>query len=349
MRGKTKLFFAGVIKNQWSSCWQRYDILRSKKLEVKAFANDEYYGVNFLVSRLYKIFFNDFVPKSNIEKYNFDLLKEVLEFQPNIVWLEWPLLLKRATLSELKAKLPNSIVVSFQDDNPFGHNSESEKWKWKYFLNTLDLFDLNFVKRTSDITEYKKRGAKQTELFMHGYYGNFFHPIENTDKKFAVSFVGTALDKRIIYIKNILKPLKNELIVFGDRWDRHFFYYLYKDNFKRTVYTNEYAKVISQSKISLGFVSSHNLDEYSNRTFEIPACRGFILAERTQKHMELYEEGKEAEYFSSQEECLDKINFYKKNDSLREKIAEKGYSRCISSYNLSNRIDEALDIIKKYL
>jgi len=349
MRDKTKLFFAGVIKNQWSSCWQRYDILRSKNLEVKAFSNDEYYDINFLVSKLNKIFFDDFVPRSNIGKYNTDLLDEILEFKPNIIWLEWPLLLERATLSEIKAKLPNCILISFQDDNPFGHRSESEKWKWKYFLNTLDLYDLNFVKRTSDIKEYKKRGAKQTELFMHGYYWNFFHPIENTYKKYSVSFVGTALDKRITYIKNILGPLKNDLTVFGDRWDRHLFYYLYKDNFNRAVYIHEYAKVISQSKISLGFVSSYNLDEYSNRTFEIPACRGFFLAERTPKHSELYEEGKEAEYFSSAEECLDKINFYKKNDFKREKIAENGHNHCISSYSLCDRIDEALNKINKFL
>lgn len=349
MDNKIKLFFAGIIKNAWSTSWQRYDILKSKDLDVMAFANDKYYNVNFLVTKFQKIFFNEFTTKGNIYKYNSDLMKKILEFKPNIVWFEWPLLLKRATMEKLKMELPQSLFISFQDDNPFGPKSESEKWKWKYFIDTLDLYDLNFVKRESDIVEYKRRGAKQTELFMHGYFGKFFYPFENVCKKFNVSFIGTALDNRIIYIEKLLKSLRKDLKVFGNRWDRHLFYYLFKNNFNKAVYAQEYAKVVSQSKISLGFVSSLNKDEYSCRTFEIPACRGFFLAERTPKHLDLYEEGKEAEYFSSVEECLDKINFYKKNDSIREKIAGKGHHRCISSYSLNDRIGEALIKINKLL
>ena len=70
MDNKIKLFFAGIIKNPWSTSWQRYDILKSKDLDVMAFANDRYYNVNFLVSKFHKIFFNQFTTKNNIYKYN---------------------------------------------------------------------------------------------------------------------------------------------------------------------------------------------------------------------------------------------------------------------------------------
>jgi len=75
--------------------------------------------------------------------------------------------------------------------------------------------------------------------------------------------------------------------------------------------------VIWDSRISLGFVCSGNHDEFTHRTFEIPGSGGFLLAERTPKHQELYEEGKEAEFFASAEECASKIEFYLRNEEPR--------------------------------
>ena len=46
------------------------------------------------------------------------------------------------------------------------------------------------------------------------------------------------------------------------------------------------------------------------RTFEIPASKGFMLHEKSEEVMDFFEEGKEAEYFSSPEEVLDKLKFY---------------------------------------
>lgn len=82
------------------------------------------------------------------------------------------------------------------------------------------------------------------------------------------------------------------------------------------------------------------------RTFEIPACGGFLLAERTPTHLELFEEGKEAEFFSTVEECADKSRFYTRNEPARSKIARQGYRRCIASdYSLGGQLSHALQRI----
>jgi spore maturation protein CgeB len=100
---------------------------------------------------------------------------------------------------------------------------------------------------------------------------------------------------------------------------------------------------VSGSKISLGFVSSSNHDEYSLRTFEIPACKGFFLGERTDKHRELFEEGKEAEFFGSEDECSDKIRFYLSHERERDRVAQAGYDRCVKSdYSLHRRLRDAI-------
>ena len=60
---------------------------------------------------------------------------------------------------------------------------------------------------------------------------------------------------------------------------------------------DDYRKTICSSKIVLGFLRKVNADTQTSRTFEIPACGGFMLMERTENQQRLFEEGKEAEYF----------------------------------------------------
>ena len=69
-------------------------------------------------------------------------------------------------------------------------------------------------------------------------------------------------------------------------------------------------------------------DQHTTRTFEIPACGSLLLADRTEEHQEFFEEGKEAEFFDSCDELLDKLKFYCSNEAARKRIADGGYKRC---------------------
>ena len=53
--------------------------------------------------------------------------------------------------------------------------------------------------------------------------------------------------------------------------------------------------------------------------------------------------GKEAEFFASCEELLDKVKFYCSNESARKRIAEGGYKRCNEGgYAYVHRLSDAL-------
>lgn len=109
------------------------------------------------------------------------------------------------------------------------------------------------------------------------------------------------------------------------------------------IFEERYARAVAGSRIALGLVREICPDEHTTRTFEIPAIGGFMLADRTNEHLELFEEGKEAEYFGSDEEYRDKVRFYLANDEARGCIARAGHQRCISSgYSYDDRIRVAL-------
>ncbi len=51
-------------------------------------------------------------------------------------------------------------------------------------------------------------------------------------------------------------------------------------------------------------------DEFVHKSFEIAGCGGFLLAERSEGHMQRFREDEEAVFFSTIEECVEKVRRY---------------------------------------
>jgi len=105
---------------------------------------------------------------------------------------------------------------------------------------------------------------------------------------------------------------------------------------------------VKGSKIALCFLAKIYPDQITYRTFEVPACGGFMLAQRTAEQLRFFAEGREAAYFSNQAEMLDKIRFYLDHVDLRKKIAAAGLRRCRLGHNThQDRVAQILDFVRK--
>jgi len=344
-----KIFFSGCIASSAMSGWQRFHALKDLGHQVIPFEQSDFLNRASL-KRPLRFMLRRFYDQSVLDAFNRDILEALVRSRPQVAWLEWPMVLSRETLVEAARRLPGCWFVSFQDDNPFGSRA-GEHERWRLFLEAIPQYHLHFVKRATDVCEFQRRGAKAVRRFMHGFYEPLFRPIpvESIPEVMRqdVSFVGSPLDHRVGVISELLSRHRLPLRVYGDRWHRTSSYYRHRACFRSAAFGDDYVRVICGSRICLGFVSSSNLDEYSMRTFEVPACKGFFLAERTPTHQELFVEGKEAEFFSSADECADKIRFYLENETVRARVAGQGYRRCVDSgYNLHKRLAEAVDQIQ---
>lgn len=342
-----RIFFQGALAGQGMSGWQRCAALRSLGFEVVPLCQ-----VDFLrraQPRSWQRWLTGAgFGESVVREFNDTWLRMVTGAKPDLCWLEWPRLLRRETIAAARARLPECVFAAFYDDNPFG-GRVAESWQWKIFFEAIPEYDLHLVKRPSDLEALRERGARRSELFMHGYFEEIFHPRARPGTAaYPVTFVGTALDHRVAFIHQLIAREKLPLTVFGNRWDRSGFFHLHRGHFQPEVIAESYADVLRGSRVSLAFVSSSNRDEYSMRTFEIPACGGFMLAERTATHLALFEEGKEAEFFSSVEECAEKARFYLSDEPARARVAQAGHRRCLESdYSLRRRLREALAAIEQ--
>ncbi|HYH13612.1 MAG TPA: glycosyltransferase [Flavisolibacter sp.] len=244
--------------------------------------------------------------------YNHRLLqKAILELarqvNPGIIWFEWPRELNVSLLKKLKNLGSKPILISFQDDNPWG-DRKLDKWMWKEYFKLIPYFDMHLIKRKGDAEFLKRHGAKDCKIWRHGIYSPLFHPsIGSHEKKYPVSFVGTCFDKRKELIGYLLE--KNIPIhVFGNRWkQRSNLTNKYPEYFHPAVEGEAYADVLRHSQISLGLVSQSNKDEWTMRSYEVPGCGGLIVAEKTNFHEQIFSDGVDALLFSSPEDCSNKL------------------------------------------
>ena len=109
-------------------------------------------------------------------------------------------------------------------------------------------------------------------------------------------------------------------------------------------------KAYSISKIGLNLtVNDNDIDKKPQmklRIFEIPASKTFLLTEYIDDLENYFEIGKEIETFKTIEEAKDKIDFYLKNDSARENIANAGYQRFLRDHTSRIRLNNIINQIE---
>ena len=103
-----------------------------------------------------------------------------------------------------------------------------------------------------------------------------------------------------------------------------------------------YRRALNSFAINLGFLRKINRDLQTTRSMEIPACGGFMLAERTEEHRALLQEDAEAVYFSSTEELIRKTKFYLDNEPIRKQIALNGLRRVTATYTYEAQLASVL-------
>ena len=89
------------------------------------------------------------------------------------------------------------------------------------------------------------------------------------------------------------------------------------------------------ASICLGFLSHQNRDLHTRRSVEIPACGGLLCAERTSEHQLLYEEGVEALFWDTAEECAKKCKKILADSQLNHSVRSAS-SRRIREMGVGN-------------
>jgi spore maturation protein CgeB len=302
---------------------------------------------------------------SVVNKINHSVLERARHVRPDLIWCEKQEYLRIETLAALRQM--GARLVHFTPDPYF-----SLVWKRTPLMdNAMGWFDVLVYCKSYEREQYRQLGRPLIYMPL-GYCDEVHRPRPSGDPRWkcAVGFLG-GWEPRREHLLHCIAAAGIDLKIRGGYWEflrdgkwalrRQVIlsqlagsdtFRIHRDDLLAhawqggEVYGDDYAHALTGAKIGLGLLRKVCPDQHTTRTFEIPACGSMLLADRTDEHRTLFEEGNEAEFFGSTEELVDKTKFYCSNDSVRMRIARAGFERCLKSrYAYIHRLSATLSAL----
>ena len=321
---KMKILYAGTLTLNDTALYRLWALERLGATVIP-FSSSGYESKNPLVR---KVLFR-LSAGPGVDRLNADVLRIAAAEKPDIFWADKMLWIRPSTLDRLRAM--GIVTISYMIDNPFGTRRDPG---WRLYRKDIPFYDLHVVQRDKNIADYREHGARDVIKIQTAYEPTLnFPPPEgwsDRDCNREVSFIGTPYDDRATTLTRLSVDAGFDVSVSGNarQWRRA----LDADAFARIfrigeLFRDEYREAIWRSKINLSFLTHSNQDEFVHKSFEIAGCGGFLLAERSEGHMQRFVEDDEAVFFSTYEELVEKIRRYLPDEAARRRIAAAGRAR----------------------
>lgn len=262
----------------------------------------------------------------------------------DVLWIDKGITIEPKLLGVISRRRGGPIIAGYSPDEMTAAHNYTRR-----FLRGLTHYDIFFTTKSYITDELKSMGCNNVEFVANAFDPSLHRPmiVSSADRDRLggrVGFIGDYETQRAASMERLVAsgiPVR----VWGPNWDKAKQSEKEKLNIEyKGVWKEDYARAICAFDINLGFLKKSNRDQQTTRSVEVPACGGFLLAERTDEHLGLFKEGAEAEFFQSDEELIDKCKKYLHNDTARKKIAEAGHRRALESgYSNIDRLKWMLD------
>lgn len=259
-----------------------------------------------------------------------------------MLWVEQGGTLSARTLREAKRLCPHMVRVHYCSDDCFG----ACRAHFRRYRATIPHYDVHFVPIDENVPQYLAAGARRVLRLRRGFCPDVHRPMDLTDQE------RKRLGSEVVFIGHWEQQRERDLAaliaagvptrIFGKprHWRRGRFWKQITPHFEpRELWGDDYAGALSACKIGLCFLSQWNNDRANSRMFEIPACGAFMLCQRNEENVHAFDEGREAEFFGTPDELVDKARHYLAHPDQRKRIAAAGYDRCRrSGYDYVSRM-----------
>jgi spore maturation protein CgeB len=226
---------------------------------------------------------------------------------------------------------------------------------------TFRLYDYFFTTKSFQLPFLRERlGIERVQFLPHGYSCFVHYPrfkrVSEIDYLTDCLYIGTYSRYKAHWLERIACKLPNlKLAVGGSGWRKP----AKNTPLERFVLGfpllgDQYSRALQAARINLAIhlgptaCSNGWQDLVSTRTFEIPACKGFMLHADNVELRDLFEPGKEIDVFRSEEELCEKITFYLARPDLRREMIERAYMRAVPAYSYNARAKVIADTIVRH-
>lgn len=259
------------------------------------------------------------------------LLEEARKFAPQVVLIVMGFHISPQTLQAIKRET-GAVLINYATDDPF-----NERTSPRNVREAIPLYDVYACTKRATMDDVARAGCRNVQYIRFGYHPSVHFaeaPATAEERnRFAadVAFVGEGDGDRLPFFKTLMKAIPDlNLALYGGLWDLSPTLRRYH---RGTVRGRDFRLALGSAKIAVNLVRVQNRDDHVMRSFEGPACGAFMLNERTEEHLALFAEGREAAYFESPEELVEKTRYYLNNDAEREQIRKAGWKRTTTGGN----------------
>jgi hypothetical protein len=292
-------------------------------------------------------------PAGLVDRLNRDIVAALAEFRPALTYFIQGRYVRAETAAA--ARQYGQVVLYCNDDmyNPANRT--------RTVGDLIKAVDCITTTKSFNVAEFARAGARRVIYLPNAFDPKIHFPAKLAPEErgvFAgdIVFIGTFRSERADYLARVADAVGEDVMnVWGGGWHkmsrpsfwrrRQSWARLRRSIRGRELWGEDMGKALQANKIALGLLYHANRDLHSSRSFEIPACGGFMLAERTVEHQEYFAEDREAVYFDTFDEMMDKIRYYLRHDAPRTRIAAAGYRRCLESgYRY---VDRARELVRR--
>lgn len=346
-----------LVAGDWHSELHEQAVFRALRQlgqDVICFPWHSYFEPAGLVSRLTLPLFklqNRYVLGPVVRRLNSDLVACASAEQPDVVFCYRGSHVFPGTLRQLRKVSPASILVAYNNDDPF--SPHYPRWVWRHFLAGIPEYDLVLAYRGRNLDDFRRAGARRVNLLRSWYIPERNRPVvlsqEDKDRYSCdVTFIGHyESDGRLDYLREVVRSgFQLRLWGPGYEWDAVLegIPELRSQVPVALVWGDDYNKAVSGAKIALCFLSKLNRDTYTRRCFEIPASGTFFFSEYSDDLSSLFTEGVDAEFFRSLEEFRGKLRRYLAEDeAARTRVAKAGHLRVLrDGHDVRSRMQDLI-------
>ncbi len=279
--------------------------------------------------------------------YNEGILAAARMVEPQVFVTVKGSMITRETLEELR-RMRVGTVMYYPDYNfAFADVDQASFEDYDLFV-TSKSFQVDYLKR--------RLGADRVAFVHHGYCDLTHRPAHDPIAPVTdVLYVGNYSPEKERWL-SALKRLVPEidLRIVGFRWE------VAKDAALRPhvhghgLVGDNYARAIQLARINIALHGDRKEPEgwqdlVSTRTFEIPACKGFMLHIDNTEIRTLFEPDTEIGVFATPEELAQSVRRYLAEPELRRAMTERAFARAVPAYGYAARAGSLDALIAKRL
>ena len=259
----------------------------------------------------------------NISKFQNYLIKTFRNYNPDLIFFGHTRNISKDTINEFK-DLNSKIILSQWNEDPIMKSLTYSKKNIENIANYSDIVDHNFITTHPSILKNQIKNISNFHFF--------FVPVDKNIECFDVSKkkpikdlfyamshgVNRAIlkkgknDTRIHFLNNLIKKLEN------------IDYDFYGFQNKEPIWGNDFYKALINSKMGLNLSRGLPTKYYTSNRIASLMGNGLLTFVDKKTQLDDLFNSREVIMYSNVNDLTDKINFYKKKDILRKKIASAG-------------------------